>query len=246
VKQLYHERLQFPIIYESDDEIRFQPTAHFSITFKEVYEPVSPAHIAFEVPYSEFDSSVALIRKMGIPLIKWSDGREIDEFETGKNIYFRDGDGNLLEIISHHYIREDVLPHCGPLKVLYLREIGFPADDVSEFREWLKSILGLKTKEESDTFNFVIGGTAHTIVTSKKRRWIPIHMIALPPQMKVTFGVSEASFIQHVRSLVDEQDIIQETPEELYLMKNDYRIALVLTTFEKEVLPLLNLPLSRV
>ncbi|MCG3005284.1 hypothetical protein KZ291_32405, partial [Escherichia coli] len=46
----------------------------------------------------------------------------------------------------------------------------------------------MKTDEDDDYFNFVIGGTAYAVVVSEKRPWIPIAMKALPPNIKVTLG----------------------------------------------------------
>jgi hypothetical protein len=251
VKQFYQERLQFPVIFETEHEISFQPATHFTLSFQEVSEPISPVHIAFEVPYSCFEASVSMVRAATIPLLKWPDGREIDEFETGKNIYFRDGDGNLLEVITHHYIKEGVLPPYGALNVIYLREIGFPVKDVVGFREWLKSILRLRTIKESDNFNFVIGGTAHAIVTSTKRRWIPVAMLALPPQMTVNFGVSDRAFIESARSSLENQgisyelDVRRSGTTELSFCKNGYSFRLIPTEFEQFLPIMLNLPLSR-
>ena len=54
-------------------------------------------------------------------IVKWKDGHTIDE-ESGRfNLYFRDGDGNLLEIIAHSYVKEDVLVPQSPLNILYIR-----------------------------------------------------------------------------------------------------------------------------
>ncbi|SFM20638.1 hypothetical protein SAMN03159341_12063 [Paenibacillus sp. 1_12] len=247
VKQYYQDQLQFPVVFESETAITFQPTEHFAFTFTEVFEPVAPAHIAFEVPFSEFEASVAFVRSAGISLLRWPDGHEVDEFETGKNIYFRDGDGNLLEIITHSYVKEGVLASNGPLKVMYLREIGFPVEDVIGFREWLKINLQLRTIKEHDNFNFVIGGTAHTIVTSTQRRWIPIAMMALPPRMTVRLGVSDSSFIEQVRaSLIEQAIVIQpdtDDDNELCFNLHGYRLCLLSAVYPKEAAALLNLPL---
>ncbi|NHN31565.1 VOC family protein [Paenibacillus agricola] len=251
IKQFYQGQLQFPVVSESDHEISFQPTEHFTLSFTEVNEPLSPAHIAFEVPFSEFDCSVDALRNAGVCLLRWPDSREIDEFETGKNIYFRDSDGNLLEIIAHHYIKEGILPPRGVLKVMYLREIGLPVEDVVGFREWLKSTLQLQTIKETDTFNFVISGTAHAIVTSIHRRWVPIAMMALPPRMVVSFGVSDQRFIEHVRTLLEKQGIehmlddLECTEGALHFAFNGYHFRLVPTQFAQTLPAMLNLPLSR-
>lgn len=106
---MYQQKLGFPVILEKDNEIRFLPTPHFTLSFIEVSDPLSPAHFAFEVPHSTFNESAAFLRDSGIPLVQWPDGREIDEFETGKNLYFRDGDGNC-ESRSKKSCRQGVSP----------------------------------------------------------------------------------------------------------------------------------------
>jgi len=198
-KQFYEDLLGFKLIFESDDEIRFRPTPDLELVFKESMEPLSPAHLAFEVPYSAFEEVVRLMQERRITLLKWPDGSTINRFETGQNVYFRDDNGNLLEIIAHPSVKEDDWPSSGPLQILYLREIGFPVQSVSAFRETLVKVLNLQLDKVSDTFTFAIGGTAHAVIASIYRRWIPISMIALPPKMEVTFHTSDSLFVDRVR-----------------------------------------------
>ncbi|GAA4844201.1 hypothetical protein GCM10023310_22690 [Paenibacillus vulneris] len=249
VKQFYHDQLRFPILFESDNEICFQPTEYFTLSFKEGVEPLAPVHFAFEVPYSEFENVVNWLQSAGgITLLKWSDGRIIDDFGTGMNVYFRDGDGNLLEIITHYYIKEGVLPPCGELKILYLREIGFPVDSVIDFRELLVNILNFKLDKVSDNFTFAIGGTSHAVIPSKKRKWIPIAMTALPPTMNVVFGVGSSEFIDKVKTNLSAKGIhFDENDEDgrLHFRINEYSFYLRFTNFPKEAPTLLNLPYSR-
>lgn len=244
VKQFYHDQLRFLIIYESENEIRFQPSEYFTLSFKEIAEPIAPAHIAFEVPESEFEHVVKWLEKEGISLLKWTDGRAVDDFKTGKNVYFRDGDGNLLEVITHNYVKEGILPPSGPLKILYLREIGFPVDSVIQFRKLLVRLLNLKLDKVYDNFTFAIGGTAHAVITSKQRKWIPISMIALPPKMNVSFGVTDSNFIDEVRTGLQEEDINYEmnSDGELHFQVNEYSFCLCMTNFPREAPGLLNLP----
>jgi len=247
VKQFYHDQLRFPIVYEFDNEISFQPTEYFTITFKEANEPLAPVHFAFEVPFSEFEIVVNWLRKTGVTLLKWSDGRIIDDFGTGKNIYFRDSDGNLLEIIAHRYLKEGILSPSGELKILYLREIGFPVDHVIDFRELLVDIFNFKLDKVYDNFTFAIGGTAHAVIASKKRKWIPIGMTALPPNMNVVLGVSSSAFIDKIKTKLTIKGIHYEQKEhgQLYFKINEYEFNLALTNFPQEVPTHLNLPYSR-
>ena len=52
----------------------------------------------------------------------------------------------------------------------------------------------MKTMEDGDIFNFVIGGTAYIVATWWQRPWIPIEMKALPPKVHVSFGTSDPAF----------------------------------------------------
>ncbi|KRF34602.1 hypothetical protein [Paenibacillus sp. Soil787] len=159
----------------------------------------------------------------------------MDVFETGKNVYFRDGDGNLLEIITHNYVKEGILPSNGPLKILYLREIGFPVDSVIHFRELLVRVLKLRLDKVSDNFTFAIGGTAHAVIPSKTRKWIPISMFALPPTINVSFGVTNSIFIDEVKTCLQNEGIIYESKGdgELYFKIHDYSFGLCMTNFPK-------------
>jgi catechol-2,3-dioxygenase len=97
VKQFYHGLLQFPVVRESEAEIAFQPTPDFTLVFEEVFEPIAPAHIAFEVAFSQFDSTVRSLAEQ-VPLLKWPDGNVVEPFDSGVNVYFRDGDGKFAGV----------------------------------------------------------------------------------------------------------------------------------------------------
>ncbi|MCY9698102.1 VOC family protein [Paenibacillus alginolyticus] len=246
MKQFYQDQMHFPVVSESQDEISFQPTEYFTLSFKESEESMRPAHIAFQVPFSEFEHVVDVLKERGITLLKWSDGRIVNDYSTGKAVYFRDGDGNLLEMIAHSYVKEDIVTPSGDLKILYLREIGFPIDDCIVFSEWMVQLFDFKLASVSDDFRFAIGGTAHAVIPSKKRKWIPIAMTALQPSMIVTFGVSSTVFIQEVKSKLDAKAVPHEWKEDgwLYFTLHGYHIVLTLTNFPVDVPARLNLPFS--
>jgi len=245
IRQFYHERLLLPIVQESGSRIELQVTEHCTITFLEAFEPVAPAHVAFEVPYSEFDALAALLKQQGVMIEKWPDGREVDDFGTGRNIYFRDGDGNLLELIAHHYIKEDVIVPFGSLRVLYMREIGFPVNDVAAFRTRLQELMNVKLDKVFDDFTFAIGGTAHFVLASKQRRWIPIAMVALPPRMRVTLGVPDAETLREIGSRLSENERISAADNELRLSIHGYQLCLKVDPGFGKVLPsMLKLPHS--
>lgn len=240
VKQCYANRLQLPITDESQDFIQFQLTPFTTLSFTESYEPIAPAHFAFQVPYSQFHEVASFVHQSGLLVLRQEHGHFIDEMDGRKNLYFRDGDGHLLEIIAHHYVSERELQVVGDLKTMYLREIGFPVDSVPIFRNWLKSNLEMKTEQDQDIFNFVISGTAHAVVVSKQRPWIPIAMKALPPKMKVTFGTPDIHFINKI---ADRMNVSISDLNELHFSNEGYTFCIKYSPhFEKSLIERLNLP----
>jgi hypothetical protein len=240
VKQAYADGLQLPILYEASNFIKFQLTPFTTLSFKETYEAICPVHFAIQVPYSQFIDISSFIRQSGLFILKQESGQYIDETNGRKNLYFRDGDGNLLEIIAHEYIKEDQIELSGNLKAMYLREIGFPVKSVPNFRDWLKNTLKMKTERDQDTFNFVIGGTAHAVVVSKERPWIPISMKALPPKMRVTLGTTDINFINKLASKLD--NTLLES-DKVYFAKDGYNFCVKYASdFELSLLKKLNLP----
>jgi len=241
VKQFYHDLLHFPVAREEENEIEFQPTPDVTLTFEEASEPVTPVHIAFEVAFSQFE---LIVQKLGeqVPLLKWPDGKIVEHIDSGANVYFRDGDGNLLEFIAHPYVKEVVLAPNGIYGILYLREVGLPVEDPIAARLWMKQTLGLMLAKESDQFAFVIGCTAHAVVVSTMRKWIPIAMYALAPSLEITYGVTDESFLDRVRSSLDRRLIISDTEEGLLFRMYGYSIRLKVTSFPDDIAVRLNLP----
>ncbi|PFX65632.1 glyoxalase/bleomycin resistance/dioxygenase family protein [Bacillus toyonensis] len=246
VKQVYRDILSFPIKKETASFIQFEVTPYTTISFQEVYEPIAPAHFAFEIPYSKFQETANWLEGSGLLIVKWKDGHTIDE-ESGRfNLYFKDGDGNLLEIIAHSYINEEVLVSHSPLNVLYVREIGLPVKSVPVFTEWLKSNLNMKTMEDGDIFNFVIGGTAYIVATWWQRAWIPITMKALPPKVHVSFGTPDQAFLQRIQNNLKKNSVPYECKHnEVLFIEQGYTFTVLYTPeFRSDIASKLHLPLS--
>ena len=238
VKQVYKDILCFPIKKETTSFIQFEVTPYTTISFQEVYEPIASAHFAFEIPYSKFHETARWLEKSGLLIVKWKDGHTIDE-ESGRfNLYFRDGDGNLLEIIAHSYVKEDVLVPQSPLNILYIREIGLPVKSVPVFTEWLKLNLNMKTMED--------GGTAYIVATWWQRPWIPIAMKALPSKVHVSFGTPDQAFLQRIQNNLKKNSVPYECKhDEVSFIQQGYSFTILHTpNLHADIPSKLNLPLS--
>lgn len=103
----------------------------------------------------------------------------------------------------------------------------------------------MKSTKESDIFSFVIGGTAHFVLTSTERKWIPISMYALPPKMNVSIGVSEYDYLYRVKKKLQMNELIYESDTEIRFQKEGYIFSLVYYSgFNNQIPKLLNLPLA--
>lgn len=242
VKQVYANRLGMPIIAETSDSVAFELTPHTALKFVERYQPIAPAHFAFEVPHSTFAESVEAVEAAGLIIIgdvTWDDGM---------SLYFRDGDGHILEIYAHDYIPENVLPINNRLKVMYLREVGFPVEHMPDFRAWLASMLSMRYRPDADANDFcmVIGGTAHAVVVNKTRPWIPIAMMALSPNMCVTFGTPNRAYLEAVADrLRADDELISAQSDGITFTHEGYLLALRhVPDFPADLPVQLNLPLA--
>jgi Predicted ring-cleavage extradiol dioxygenase len=229
VKQFYRDILGFPIVMEAEGEIRFRPTDSFELAFEESEEPIAPVHFAFEVPFSAFDDIANKLRRT-VPLLSWEDGTTLNRFETGKNVYFRDGDGHLLELIAHSDGREQGRQAFGKLQVLYLREVGLPFEPerLNGAREWMKRVLSLQSVMEDERFGFMVGGTAYSVVVSTARRWVPISMIALKPNIEIAYGIDGQDHLELIRSeLIRENQLLDTDGNKLTFNLFGYTVHLV-------------------
>lgn len=225
-KQVYAERLGFPIQNEDAHTITFAITPHTTLKFVEQFAPIAPAHFAFQVSYHHFWDSVKVLQEKGVLLTG-----AVRDSDFQRQLYFRDGDGNLLEIIAFDYIPEDVLPACHPLHVFYLREVGFPVQNVERCRKWMSSVLDLTLSQNASAqFGFMFQGTAHAVVVDQTRPWIPIAMHALPPPMKLTWGTPNTTYMKHVHErLLNIDTDVTQSRDEITFSSEGYTLGLAHT-----------------
>jgi hypothetical protein len=224
VRLVYHERLRFPILAETDNFLAFAITTHTVLKFTLRQEPVTHAHFAFQVSHAGFAEVADKIKGAGLLVthehVDWGDGQ---------SLYFRDGEGHGLEIIAHARIADDVLPQCYHLGILYLREVAFHVESVPHFRRWLREILEMKSQSdnEADDFDFVIGGTAHAVVSALSRCGYPGGSCSVPTNQRVTLGTPDREFMRRVRErLAATGELVAEQPEEIEFQHAGYRFTL--------------------
>jgi catechol 2,3-dioxygenase-like lactoylglutathione lyase family enzyme len=109
--------------YERIFGLRYEgPMGHFaplrlpdqSLTLDfDTWESFEPLHYAFKVSEPEFDRIFARVREAGLA---WGSGPfspedgEINHWNGGRGVYFRDPSGHLLELLTRDYTKEQFDP----------------------------------------------------------------------------------------------------------------------------------------
>ena len=243
VRLVYHERLRFPILAETNDSLAFAIAPHTVLKFTLRQAAITPVHIAFQVSHAGFAEVVDKIKSAGLLVTD-----EYVDWGDGQSLYFRDGEGHELEIIAWDYIADDVLPRCHHLGILYVREVAFAVESVHHFRLWLQQMLEMKSNSnhEADDFDMVIGGTAHAVVTALTRYGYPSRSLGVHSNKYVTFGTPDREFMRRVRDrLAATGELVADQPEEIAFQHAGYRFALRHTPhFSAELPARYHLPLS--
>ena len=136
----------------------------------------SPQHVAFRIPSAAYADALAWLGAR-VELLTDSAGRPEFPFPdwNADAMYFRDPDGNILELIAHHDLADAYEPPFTPAALLGVCEVGTPADDVPEFLAWLEGRTGAR-RWSGDGVSFAAAGDKRgsLIVVPRGRAWHPV------------------------------------------------------------------------
>lgn len=105
-RAFYEGILSFVPVGEMPDGVRYQAGDSGFLVYPSQYAGTNQATaMAFEVELDRFDDEVAALRSAGISFdtfewegVAWEDG--VATMEEGKAVWFRDPDGNILNIMA--------------------------------------------------------------------------------------------------------------------------------------------------
>ena len=109
------------------------------------------------------------------------------EFWNAEAVYFEDLDGNVLELIARHNLRDDRGGSFGPESLLAICEVGVPLVDPPSAIETLERTFGLSVFS-GDRDQFTAVGDEHglLIVVRAGRAWLPTARTAIEGYAHVT------------------------------------------------------------
>jgi catechol 2,3-dioxygenase-like lactoylglutathione lyase family enzyme len=143
-----------------------------------VFEPgePSPQHIAFRIPSAAHADALEWLGERTALLPNADGGREHPFPDWNADaMYFRDPDGNVLELIAHHDFDDPYEPPFGPAHLLAIGEVGVPVDDPPAFLAEIEQGHGIR-RWSGDGVGFAAAGDKRgsLIVVPRGRPWHPV------------------------------------------------------------------------
>jgi catechol 2,3-dioxygenase-like lactoylglutathione lyase family enzyme len=163
MKEFYTETLQMKIIQENENGFTVQ-AGKTQITFLQAND-IPFYHFAFRAGLAFYEYMYNKLSELDL-LLPNEEG-ETSMYWEGKQLYFKDPDGNILEILE----REN--PNSENLEGWYdVCEMGLPTGDVQELSDFLHMIPN-GNKSSSETFRFYGDKRGNFILVKKGRHWYP-------------------------------------------------------------------------
>jgi hypothetical protein len=143
-----------------------------------VFEPGArwPQHIAFRIPSAAYADALVWLGARVALLPNAGGGHDFAFPDWNADaMYFRDPDGNVLELIAHHDLPDGYDPPFAAGALLGVCEVGMPADDVPGFLGWLEQRTGAR-RWSGDGVTFAAAGDkgGSLIVVPRGRPWHPV------------------------------------------------------------------------
>jgi catechol 2,3-dioxygenase-like lactoylglutathione lyase family enzyme len=136
----------------------------------------SPQHVAFRIPSAAYADALDWLGGRTALLPNAEGGREHPFPDWNADaMYFRDRDGNVLELIAHHDLPEPYEPPFRPGDLLAIGEVGVPVDDMPGFLSDVGRRHGIR-RWSGDGVGFAAAGDKRgsLIVVPRGRPWHPV------------------------------------------------------------------------
>ena len=184
-KHFYAGLLQLPLVDETAESFTCQ-IGSSRLRFVSGFS-VSPFHFAINIPSNQIEAA----RQWLHPEIAiLPDGpNEIVFFESwnAHAIYFRDADGNIVELIARHKFGLDSDSEFGSNSFLHISEVGMPSASIEDLFLALNAKLYLPLYS-GNYKRFCAAGTERglfILVDQAKKQWFPTEIQALPVDFKL-------------------------------------------------------------
>ena len=166
MKKFYTEILEMPIVRAKESFFTVR-AGNTHITFQHSSTDEAPLyHFALRTNLSFYEYMFMKLIEGNVSILPDSEGN-LSGYWKGKQVYFNDPDGNIVEILEREIpLNEET---HGWVDVC---EIGFPSESVEDMSEFLSPINNVNPAE-SDTFRFYGDELGTFVLVKENRNWYP-------------------------------------------------------------------------
>ncbi|MDQ0198643.1 catechol 2,3-dioxygenase-like lactoylglutathione lyase family enzyme [Neobacillus ginsengisoli] len=188
MKKFYTEDLEMELLSES--EHHFTVSAGTTKIFFELDTSIPYYHVCFRTGSKYIEH---MYHKLAENKLLLSDEKgHYSMFWEGKQVYFFDPDGNILEILERPFHWGESQPEAGWYDI---GEIGMPVPSVKKMQESLRPYIRDQRKDENDTFAFYGDQKGVFVIVKEGRNWKPSARAAtIHPITAVVLGEQEGRF----------------------------------------------------
>lgn len=166
MREFYINMLEMPIIRTGENMFTVSAgTTH--ITFqKSATDEATLYHFALRTNLEFYEYMLNKLIENNIPLLPNSEG-QVSGYWKGKQLYFNDPDGNIVEILERKFASSQV--ETGWQDIC---EIGMPARNMEDMNSFL-SLIHNENEAESETFRFYGNHIGNFVLVKEGRNWYP-------------------------------------------------------------------------
>jgi catechol 2,3-dioxygenase-like lactoylglutathione lyase family enzyme len=166
MKQFYTEILEMPILRAKESFFTVR-AGNTHITFQQSStDEDNLYHFALRTNLSFYEYMFRKMKAGNVNFLADSEGN-LSRYWKGKQVYFNDPDGNIVEILEREIPDDEVTP--GWVDVC---EIGIPSASVEDMSEFL-TLINNVNPAESDTFRFYGDELGTFVLVKEGRNWYP-------------------------------------------------------------------------
>lgn len=190
MKEFYTNQLEMPLVSESEEYFAVMAGATKLVFEKDASQPFYHLCLPSGLPFFEY-----MYEKMSyLQLLLEDEEGHYSMFWQGKQAYFTDPDGNILELLERQYSWSDIEHVKG---WYYVGEVGMPVKNIAQFKQELDSFQLTKYKSESDSFSFFGDTNGVFVLVKEERPWYPTDREATIHPIKVIISGDTAGRFKH-------------------------------------------------
>ncbi|MEJ5961578.1 hypothetical protein [Pedobacter immunditicola] len=188
----YNQVIRMNLLKETDQSVSF-PAGNSILTFQQSNSGVNPTyHFAFNIPENQIQDAINWAHGK-VELLSVTENSKIADYQSwnAHAIYFTDNNGNVLEFIARHDLKNASAAAFSPVAIECISEIGLVTEEVPAFTDQLMAAHGLTLfpKQPRQT-NFAALGDDHGlfIIVGADRHWFPTTVPSEKFPLKVIIG----------------------------------------------------------